>query len=98
MLLTQPLTGFQKALVQKVHHEVYRASVDITHVTLIRILAHVEVEAGVTVVVEGTEGHVTHGTEAKPLSNSLYGECSELQKIGISNSCLFQLKANTIIC
>ena len=69
-----------------VHDKVYRAAMGITDVTLVRVLAHVEVEAGVTVVVEGTEGHVAHGTEAKPLSNSLDGECSELQKVGISNS------------
>ena len=49
------------------------------------VAAHIEVEAGMPVVVEGAKRHVTGHGEAKPLSNSLNGECSELLKFGISN-------------
>ena len=70
----QPLAGFDEAEVEVVHHQVDGAAVGIAHKTLVAVLGHIEVEAGVTVVVEGTEGHVARGTEAKPLSNSLYGQ------------------------
>ena len=43
----------------------------IADVALVGVAAHVEVEAGVPVVVEGTEGEVAHGMEAKPLGYSL---------------------------
>ena len=82
----QPLASVQEGLVEVVHHQVNRAAVGIAHKTLVGVLGHIEVEAGVTVVVEGTEGHMARGTEAKPLSNSLNGECSELFEFCISNS------------
>lgn len=72
----QPLAGFDEAEVEVVHHQVDGAAVGVAHVAFVGVAAHVEVEAGVAVVVEGTESHVARGTQAKPLSNSLDGECS----------------------
>lgn len=65
---------------QVVHHQIDGTAMCIAHVTLVGVLAHVEVEAGVTVVVKRTEGHVAYRTEAKPLSNSLVGECYEFSR------------------
>ena len=68
-----------------IHHQIDGAAVGIAHKALVAVAAHVEVEAGVTVVVEGTEGHVARGTEAKPLGHSLNGERPELAQLGISH-------------
>ena len=84
-IVGEPAAGIEEVLVQVVHHQVYRAAVGIAHVALVGVLAHVEVQAGVPVVVEGTEGHVAHGMEPEPSGNSLDGECTELGKLRISN-------------
>jgi hypothetical protein len=81
----QPLAGVLEAKMKVVHHQIYGAAVGIAHVAFVGVLAHVEVEAGMAVVVKRAKGHVTRGPEAKPLSNSLDGECSELLEFEISN-------------
>ena len=80
-IVGEPLAGFDERELQVVHDKVDRASVGVAHVAFVGVLADVEVEAGVPVVVKGAQGHMTRGPEAKPLSNSLNGECSELFKI-----------------
>ena len=80
-IICQPAAGFHKAQVKVVHHQVNGAAMGIAHIALVGVLAHIEVQAGMPVVVEGAKRHVTGHGEAKPLSNSLNGECSELFKI-----------------
>ena len=54
-IVGEPLAGVHKAQIQVVHHKVDGATVGIAHVTLVGVLAHVEVEAGVTIIVEGAK-------------------------------------------
>ena len=91
-IIREPLASFRKRLVQITHHKVNRPSRGITHVAFIRVAAHVEMEAGVTVVVKGTERHVAHGREAEPHGHSLDGERAEVFKIEFVYHCLMGLK------
>lgn len=67
----EPLASFRKRLVQITHHQVNRPSRGITYVAFIRVAAHVEMEAGVTVVVKRAECHVACGLKAEPHGHSL---------------------------
>ena len=80
-VICQPLAGVHKRELQVVHHQVNGAAMGIANVTLVGVLAHIEVQAGMPVVVERAKRRMSVDREAKPLSNSLDGECSELFKI-----------------
>ena len=77
----QPLAGFDEAEVEVVHHQVDGATVGIADVTLVRVLAHVEVEAGVTVVVEGTKRFVVTNSQPKSICYTFNRKLFELLNI-----------------
>ncbi len=51
-VICQPLAGVHKRELQVVHHQVNGAAMGIAHIALVGVLAHIEVQAGVPVVVE----------------------------------------------
>lgn len=67
----QPAASVHKVLFQVLHHEVDGAAVGVADETFVRVAAHVEVEAGVTVVVKRAERHVACGLKAEPHGHSL---------------------------
>ena len=54
-IVCQPLAGVHKRELQVVHHQVNGAAVGIAHIALVGVAAHIEVEAGMPVVVEGAK-------------------------------------------
>lgn len=80
-IIREPLASFRKRLVQITHHQVNRSSRGIAYVAFIRVAAHVEMEAGVTVVVKRAERHVAHGLKAEPHGHSLNRKGTEIQYV-----------------
>ena len=63
-IVRQPLAGVHKAQVEVVHHQVNGAAVGIAHVTLVGVATHVEVQAGMPVVVKGAKRRMSRRAQS----------------------------------
>ena len=85
-VIGQPLAGFDKGELEAVHHQVDGTSMGFAHIAFEAVLADMEVEAWVTVVMKWALGLVTGDRKPQPRGHSLDGERPELSELGVSNS------------
>ena len=80
MLIRQPTAGCFEIEIQVSHHQVNRSAAGSAHEAAVGVLPHAEREAGVVVLVKGTQGFVVLNRESESLCDPLYGEVAELLK------------------
>ena len=77
VLVGQPLAGFEEGFVEHLHGEVDDASVGFAHKAVVGVGPGIEGEAGVAVVVKGTEGLVLLYREAQAMGGRFDGDVSD---------------------